>query len=58
MIRSGNWQRIERLPERPGVVVYTSTGYYRDGVFYPAHRARPPRVEQPRRGLLARVMGR
>lgn len=58
MIRSGNWTHIERLPEEPGVVKLTGTGYYRDGVFYPAHRARPLRVEQPRRGLLARVMGR
>lgn len=50
MIRSRDWPPIERLPERPGVAIMTSGGYWIDGTFYPTHRARPAQqTEQPRR---------
>lgn len=49
MIRSRDWPPIERLPERPGVAVMTSAGYWRDGTFYPTHRAAPKIIEQPRK---------
>lgn len=40
--QSRDWPPIERLPERPGVAVMTSGGYWRDGTFYPTHRASAP----------------
>lgn len=57
MIQSRNGTAIERLPKCAGVVEMTSTGYVIDGKFYPAHRQHVPAPVQPRRGLLARVMG-
>lgn len=57
MIQSRNWTAIERLPETPGVVKMTGNGFWLDGKFYPAHRQHVPAPVQPRRGLLARVMG-
>lgn len=52
MIRSRNWTAIERLPDGPGVVKLTSTGYVKDGV-HVRTVGRPSPMPQPRRGLVA-----
>ncbi len=57
-MQSRDWPPIERLPERPGIAVMTSGGYWRDGQFYPAHRATPRHDDPPRRGFWAKVLGR
>ena len=55
-MKSRNWTAIERLPETPGVVKYTTTGYWLDGRFYPSAQPRSP-MPQQRRGIISRVLG-
>lgn len=49
---SRNWTAIERLPDGPGVVKMTSTGYVKDGV-HVRTVPNPSPMPQPRRGLLS-----
>lgn len=55
MIQSRDWKQIETLPERPGVAVLTSGGYWLDGQFYPTHRAVLSNWQAPTPSLFQRM---
>lgn len=48
MMQSRNWKRIERLPEAPGVVKMTSTGYWLDGQHVRTIPEKPQPQPEPR----------
>lgn len=54
MMKSGNWTRIERLPDTPGAIKMTSLGYVIDGEF--TRTVPRPRTEDtPRTSWLGRL---